>query len=142
MFTERIGGTDGYPLISHTEAAGECGIPFFELTYSLGSYEDNNFYYHVEDCPGVGIHKPEAEVPVSVSPNPATDVLHVEMETAPESPANLTIYNMSGKPVKQVSIQRKHTTIDLSELTAGIYLLRFTSLNSNSPLFSKRIIKE
>lgn len=142
VFTERIGGTDGYPLISYTETAGECGIPFFELTYSLGSYEDDNFYYHVEDCPGVGIDETAREVPVSVSPNPATDVLHVEMEAAPESPANLTIYNMSGKPVKQVSLQQKYTTVIISELPPGIYLLKYNSLNKNSSLFTETIIKE
>jgi hypothetical protein len=135
VFTERIGGTDGFPLISYTETAEVCGMPFFELTYSLGSYEDENFYYHVEDCPGVGIDETAAEVPVSISPNPVNDKIKITIKREKQLPEKLTVYNSAGVMVKNYTLNQPRATLDISNLKTGLYILKLHKLNYSMKIF-------
>lgn len=70
---------------------------------------------------------------ISVSPNPATDILHINTAAA----VNAVVYRIDGKQL----ISRRNThSIDISGLPAGIYLLRVTSA-ANRQMGTARFVK-
>ncbi len=66
-----------------------------------------------------GIDNANAEF-VSVYPNPAAKILNVDVQQA--SAAQL--YDFSGRMVASLALSAGHNTIDISQLPAGIYMLR------------------
>jgi hypothetical protein len=75
------------------------------------------------DC-WVGVEQADANtLGVAVYPNPATDWLYLKYDNT--SKINLEIFNLSG----QLVLQHQHTApkegIEISHLSAGLYLLRF-----------------
>jgi len=58
----------------------------------------------------------------SVSPNPAKDQITVTLKNGQN--ANLEIVNVLGQVVKTVNTDNQKTTIDIADLTAGVYVLK------------------
>jgi hypothetical protein len=59
-----------------------------------------------------------------VYPTPSSDVIYIETKT---TPGNLQLLDMSGKKVHTQRINSK--SVDVSDLSAGIYFLVITSNN-------------
>ncbi len=72
-----------------------------------------------------------------VYPNPFSDEIHIEKPGVNE--IQLTITNSIGKVVHKLEIDNAQTTIDLSTLDAGIYILKMQNESYTSTL---KIIKE
>jgi len=68
---------------------------------------------------------------LSIYPNPATDMVNIN-----ESIENISLYTMDGK---QIAIQKTNSTIDVSKLTNGIYLL--VGQNKNGQTVKTKLIK-
>jgi len=66
----------------------------------------------------------DTEDNVSVYPNPSSDIIYIETKTTPSS---LQLLDMSGKKVNTQRINSK--SLDVSDLTAGMYFLVITSNN-------------
>ena len=66
----------------------------------------------------------DTEDNVSVYPNPSSDIIYIETKTTPSS---LQLLDMSGKKVNTQRINSK--SVDVSDLTAGMYFLVITSNN-------------
>ena len=62
---------------------------------------------------------------LSVYPNPATATATVETAT----PTSLTVLDLTGRVVQAVATPQRHHTLNLSNLAAGIYLVRATGAN-------------
>nr|NQU92694.1 T9SS type A sorting domain-containing protein [Bacteroidota bacterium] len=65
-----------------------------------------------------------AETGIRIYPNPATNVLNIDCEDAG---AEIMIYDLQGKVVKEISCNISHQTIDISYLDNGMYILRIVS---------------
>ncbi len=63
---------------------------------------------------------------VSVYPNPANDVLNVKLSEVAES---VSIISMDGKVVSTQIVNGTSTTVDVSELTSGVYLYEVVTAN-------------
>jgi hypothetical protein len=78
-----------------------------------------------------------SDVPVTLHPNPATDELTIT------SPANkyqsISISNMLGKRIMTLKMSKPTTTIDVSALPAGMYIV---TLNGGSGSEVKRFVKQ
>jgi hypothetical protein len=68
----------------------------------------------------------------SVYPNPANNLLTVNLEDAINKNLNLTIYNAIGAVMKTISIQQNQQQIDVSDLSNGFYLMELKSPNGHS----------
>lgn len=76
---------------------------------------------------------------ISVAPNPATDVLTLDMPaTIPQ--ATISLLNASGQVMLQTSSSMEGSrTISVASLPAGIYMLQVT--NGKELLYSQRVVK-
>lgn len=59
---------------------------------------------------------------ISAWPNPVTDVLNLELKN--EQQAQIALYNLQGQKVKQQVLSESRSSLDLSDLPAGAYLIR------------------
>lgn len=90
-------------------------------------------YYRLKQTDINGTYTYSAKVPVnyggkviatvSVFPNPASDVLNVELSNGEQSEIKFTIYNSVGQNVMEVAGNGNMTKINISNLEAGIYIL-------------------
>ena len=70
-----------------------------------------------------------------IYPNPCTEVLHIDMNAE----ADLYLYNITGQQVGVYHLTGKRNTIDISQLTAGIYLASISDVKGK-PLARQRLI--
>lgn len=73
---------------------------------------------------------------VSVFPNPTSDLLMINLNEAIN--AEVTIYNLSGQNVKQLSMNG-NTKVDVSNFTSGVYMLHVAT---DKGIFQNQIIIE
>ena len=76
--------------------------------------------------PNTGIDEEEAES-IRVFPNPCSNTLQVQ---CPLSNARLTLYDMYGKMVLSAEAKGEVTSLEMSELASGLYLLNVSVDNS------------
>lgn len=79
---------------------------------------------------GLGVNESEAINPMTstrVYPNPATDVLNIEVNASQASEMSISVYNIMGQNVKNetvnISTGINRPSISTSELTSGIYFV-------------------
>jgi len=120
---------------SATLAPTATAVAVTSATFSATSLQENTVYYmHVRSTcdagfsdwdtasfktlAGTGLFdKNTAGLSVSISPNPAQDVLHINAATI----VNAEIYNLEGKRLMSVT---KAKDINIAALPAGLYMLR------------------
>jgi hypothetical protein len=83
---------------------------------------------------GSSIEKPKE---IHIYPNPATDVITIRWSTA--EPTTIEILDITGKVVWMRSNGAPQTTIDISTLPNGVYLVR---VRSASQMEVQKIIKQ
>lgn len=98
--------------------------PYLELGSTM--WVDNVLF---EYSTGIQTTVPGRNDLATIFPNPAGAFLYFELkEAASQHPATVTIYNINGRPVEELTI-RERQSIDLSQYAAGTYLYRITSGN-------------
>lgn len=85
---------------------------------------------------GTGI-LPAAENGIQVSPNPANTHVNILFTEALGEAVQLTLFDASGKVVKQMQIRDQVTQADTSGLKPGAYFLRF---DSNSASYYQKVM--
>jgi len=66
----------------------------------------------------------------SFYPNPASEVINIRLENTMENLESIVLYDMIGKSVlKTVNIDSNQSTIDVSALAKGMYLVEITTAN-------------
>lgn len=68
---------------------------------------------------------------VSVFPNPGKNVMNVELSSLKAEALQLEVFNVLGDKVLSRTISRASSSVDISQLTSGLYLVRFSSLTDN-----------
>lgn len=79
-----------------------------------------------------------AALPLRLYPNPATTSVRIDLDTHSPLPAQVVVYDLTGKLLLQHSF-RQETEIDLRELNRGLYLLHLIQGESRTV---RRLIKE
>jgi hypothetical protein len=69
-------------------------------------------------------------------PNPATDLLQLELQNSQPS-ALVQLYDLSGREVKRVQLTEMQTTLDISDLAAGMYSLRMQGAAGSLKIIKK-----
>ena len=88
----------------------------------------NMFIMKIDDIyvgEGVGINEVEENF-VSVYPNPANNVINVN---ATSNISNVEVYTITGQKVGDFTANNTNTTISISNLTSGLYLMRIHTEN-------------
>ena len=99
---------------------------------------DNTNAWSVDACPnalGIKSNKP-FETMVQVFPNPANTILNVELRMQNES-TDMTITDMLGNKVRQVPFNTQHLTLNIADLSEGIYNI---SISSSEGVVNKRVV--
>ncbi|MBK7855221.1 MAG: T9SS type A sorting domain-containing protein [Bacteroidetes bacterium] len=78
-----------------------------------------------------------AQQGISIYPNPANDVLHIDLKNASE--INFTITDFMGKVIKRTNFSASSNLIDVKTLSQGVYHL---SMNTNGQHFVYRFVKQ
>ena len=99
---------------------------------SLDIYLDNIYFYT-----GSPLSTDKNNiVNVSLYPNPAKGSLNISAKNTIE---NATIYNVLGKKIKSFTVNAKTSSLDVSGLSRGIYILKYTA---NNAVGSMKFVKE
>lgn len=69
------------------------------------------------------------ELPLSVFPNPTTDIISFNLGLAEKDVANIEIYNMDGKIVFQGELKASQTFLDVKNYEKGLYIMNVTYPN-------------
>jgi len=62
---------------------------------------------------------------LNVYPNPVKDVLNIEVKGTMKGKGTITLLDLSGKLINQIELNSDKGQIDLSNLSVGLYLLRY-----------------
>ena len=73
---------------------------------------------------------------ISVYPNPTTDYLNIKISGS--ASFNVNIYDLNGKLLKS---EKNNTSIQIQDLTNGLYIVEILDLESDNKII-KKIIKE
>src|SRR5262249_37441953 len=73
---------------------------------------------------------PQGEMNPEVFPNPASDILKIILANAPAR--RLELYDTSGKIIAAVNEPKQITSMDVRNLSTGIYFLKSYFENSNA----------
>ena len=93
----------------------------------------DNIYFSVASSLSTSIYELQN---ISLYPNPTQNVLFISAERKIQK---ATIYNLLGKVVKTILIDNKSKSIDISSLSSGMYLIKYT-INSKEGI--TKFIKE
>lgn len=76
---------------------------------------------------------------ITAQPNPATSSIHVRVKGQMHSNATVTIHDMLGKTLVHMSLEDNATVMDISQLPAGLYLIKYQDEAQTSVLkFTKQ----
>lgn len=128
---EGVGTTGGFSTLPDAYTASLSHgyhLMCFETSTSSLSYPDwiSGCFLDVEESPDF--------VPVSVYPNPASQIVTVLIPGEEEEKTDVSIYDLSGIKVMQCS----KTTIDIRSLPAAVYILK---VSKNEHVYTSRLIK-
>lgn len=112
---------------------------------ALGTHGNGVYSTYLWDEP-VGINQPDFNNDysvINVFPNPTNGIFTLKLKNIGIDHYPIEIYNSTGKIVKSIIIEQtssnyKKTTIDISDLTTGIYYL---AMKNKGRLYSSRIVK-
>lgn len=102
------------------------GKYYYRLKFS--SADGNASYSHIITV------KIRQGVSISISPNPARDVLNINSITCPGS---ISLINSNGSTVHTARINGPAATLDIARLPAGLYIVRY---NCNGDITNKKIL--
>lgn len=85
--------------------------------------------------PAVGISNVNKQLTLRCYPNPATDLLTVDI--GDNIRGIIVFHNVLGATIREIPVLNARSTIDVSQLDAGIY---FISLKGNSSVFPTKLI--
>jgi hypothetical protein len=86
--------------------------------------KDSSQVYNVT---GVSIDETNVLSSLTLYPNPANQQFTISLEDNTSNPIQVNILDVLGKTQKQISFKGVTQTIDVADLTAGIYLVQITS---------------
>ena len=85
---------------------------------------------------------PESLFKSVVYPNPVNSLLNINLTTSEESKFKISLYEITGRFIKQSSVNTKNSsiTINVTDLSSGMYILQISNANG-SLIETHKIIK-
>lgn len=137
--------------IYHTPTKGNTNGSLYE-TFDLFPYNGKNYYrlkiidedgsFKYSKVISVDFDNNEVE-DILVYPNPSKNIFYIQTRNLGNEEVNLSVYNPEGQRVlyegKVLIPFNNYLTMDLSQLAAGIYVIK---MESRSQTFMQKIIKE
>jgi hypothetical protein len=99
-----------------------------------GSYSNGNAFAIRMNMGVLGLDE-EAKVEISVSPNPANDVINISLNK--EVSATLTLLDVSGKVVRTQALNGISTSINTASLNSGVY---FVTINDGTSVSTQKVV--
>ena len=113
------------PLSSLTIAGGASAdrdkIGQYVITSNLGVVYIDNIYFYIETTASIGNND---LLGFSMYPNPVSNQLKI---SAQEAISNVNVFDVSGRIVKSFTINNANATLDISDLSEGVYLIKYKS---------------
>ena len=103
----------------------------YTLKVQLGTASEAN--------PGVEEENLDIQTSINIFPNPAQDRLNIYRIGPSEH--NLHVYDLSGKIIYQQKLTEMLTTLDISSLATGVYMVKVSDMQDKE-VTSQKIIKE
>lgn len=134
-----LGTTRMRVTMKYNSAADPCE------TFSYGEVEDytvnitDTYQYQLTQHPNAGTLEDKVAANMKIFPNPAQNFIQLELNHGARTATMVTIYNSEGKQMKQQQMEGETTTIDISDLPAGNYILK---VDDEKEPFIKEFIKQ
>lgn len=113
-----------------------AGFTGFDETPSIGIFFSSNAFINVDKLPST------LEGSLSLYPNPASDVLQVELQLESTTDVQYVITDMAGRVVyydNSEQVSQEVVTVDVSTLAAGVYMV---SAQTDKGITTKRFVKK
>lgn len=62
---------------------------------------------------------------VAIYPNPAKDLVHIQAPKNFGKAATISLFDLNGRALTQHTVSSEYTTIDISQLPAGVYVIQY-----------------
>lgn len=89
-------------------------------------------------APDVNSRLTNKEISINVYPNPVVDELSIDLDASTTN--RISIYNTNGKAVRTIDAINSTTRINVSDLPAGIYLIKIST--STKEIITKKFVKQ
>ncbi len=130
------GGDSSNVIVNKTQAVWYNGSNWSIYNEDLSSMDDNSLYNIVVMNSEVAATNTNELINFTIYPNPVKNNLTIDSQ---EEITKIEIYNLLGQQVKSSNPKATNFTMDLSELNAGIYMVKIISNDKHS---SQKIIKQ
>ncbi len=108
-----------------------CVYQFNPLWKSIsGNNKDNSFEEKANNA---------GKMQLSVYPNPADNILYIELYNLPKTPVDYILYDMQGKQLSRGNFNSRKHEMDISSLSTGVYFLHFKTEDCTPVV--KKVIK-
>lgn len=122
-----------FQIQNHSYTAPAAGVYYFGLQNAIAANTNGSVFWAVDNFTVSSATASVDSVDSNtfrVFPNPANDMININSEN--HAIDNISIMDINGREVINSSFENiNHTKIDISNLTAGIYLLNITSGSSS-----------
>lgn len=123
---------NGYSYASFVDIDGDTDNDYF-----VGSGAGIAFYLNTETS--LTVDNNDLSQAINVFPNPAENNLTISIENNQMPNAQITLFDVNGAEVMNFKAMSNNTTMNIADLSAGIYTLKITSANN---VAVKKIIKK
>jgi hypothetical protein len=116
---------------------GPVGSPSLVSTaqFMIGT-PANGTIYRFNPVSTTSVAEQQLSSQLKAFPNPATDLLQLQLQNNQAS-ALVQLYDLSGREVKRVLMSEMQTTLDISDLAAGMYNLRMKGAAGSLKIIKK-----
>lgn len=109
--------------------------------YEYDAPSGNKFTVKTATCPASSVHNP-VQLQALVYPQPATDQFIVDLPNIDRSKTyEMTILDISGKPVRVEPVTRSTSVFDRGKLSSGIYFIRVMSEDATHVFTSRLLLR-
>jgi type IX secretion system substrate protein len=127
--------------MTHTIPTTLDSIPagFTGTVYITDQIYDTTCSYSYPMSCTVGINEYAAVNEMKIFPNPASDIINIDLGELKNRTAAITLYDATGKAVKNITTANRNVVLERGNLRSGIY---FIDVIIDNKRFSKKIILE
>jgi photosystem II stability/assembly factor-like uncharacterized protein len=112
------------------------GVRELEINYSIGKIRAATYGRGIWEAPlynFVGIEESDISGEFAIYPNPAKNIINIDVTGKTEGTINITLFNIVGAMVKKVEgiVPSKNITLDVSKLVSGTYFVKIAAKKGN-----------
>jgi len=127
-----------------TLTIGVLNAGTYELTYHLAdtapptTYDIDTIMFTVQQLNTLQ-HVEYSEKEIRVYPNPTISQINIELKILPADRYQIDFYSILGQKIKTVKTGKSNVSIDISDLTQGVYFITITDRHGG--LWTRKVIK-